>query len=148
MKTLILALCLLTQISYAHDDGHGPKLGDQPKFGGKVTAAINKKEVKKGRDATMLYKGELTKTGQNMVRIYLYNKKMKPLKLENVGDAYAEVIYKDRETRKWTKKKFDLEKKNGSFEGKIPGNPRRPFNIDVTIKHDEKNLFMAFDNLH
>lgn len=148
MKKLILMTALISQLVYAHDDGHGPKLGDQPEYGGKVTAVIDKDEVDKGTKAELLYKAELTKNNQNVVRVYLYDKKMKSLKLDDVSEAYAELISKDKETQKWKKTKFSLEQERGSFSGKIPGTPQRPFNIDVTLKRGDQALFMAFDNLN
>ena len=87
MKKLIFLITLMTASAYAHDGGHGPKLGDQPKYGGKVAAVINKKEVKKGTDAKLLYKAELTKNSQNIIRVYMYNTKMKLMNLNNLKNA-------------------------------------------------------------
>lgn len=149
MKYLILALMLLvTQGVLAHDEGHGPKLGDQPKFGGKVAAVINKDEVSKGTKAELLFKAELTKNSQNVVRVYLYDKDMKPLKDQEANSATGELQFKDRKTKKWQSHEFTLNLKDGFFEGNLPTKPRRPFNIDVTISGKDKKLFMAFDNLN
>ncbi|MCB0362951.1 MAG: hypothetical protein KDD35_09515 [Bdellovibrionales bacterium] len=148
MKLLTITLLLAGHFAFAHDEGHGPKLGDQPKFGGKVVAVINKDEVSKGTKATMLYKAELTKTNQNVVRVYLYDKEMKPMKVEEFGAAKGELQFKDRKTKKWSGHEFKFEKKDGFYEGKLPTEPRKPFNVDVTLKQMEKNLFMAFDGLN
>lgn len=149
MKQLIFALALVaSQGALAHDEGHGPKLGDQPKFGGNVAAVINKEEVSKGTKAELLYKAELTKNNQNVVRVYLYDKEMKPLKEQEFSSAAGELQFKDRKTKKWEGHDFTLEKKDGYFEGKLPTSPRRPFNIDITIPAKDKKLFMAFDNLN
>ena len=147
-KLTIIGLLMLSQFAFAHDEGHGPKLGDQPKFGGKVAAVIDKKEIKKGTDAEMLYKAELTKNTSNVVRVYMYDKKMSPITIKEFGSAAAEHQYKDRKTRKWVSKSFKLEKKKGYYEGSLNTKPRRPFNIDVTINNKNKKLFMAFDNLN
>lgn len=148
MKFLTIVLLLAGQVAFAHDEGHGPKLGDQPKFGGKVAAVINKNEVSKGTKAAMLYKAELTKNNQNIIRVYLYDKKMKPLKIEDLGTAAGELLFKNRKTRKMSSHDFEFKKKDGFYEGKLPTKPRRPFNIDVTLKQKDKNLFMAFDGLN
>ncbi len=148
MKKLIFLITLMTASAYAHDGGHGPKLGDQPKYGGKVAAVINKKEVKKGTDAKLLYKAELTKNSQNIIRVYMYNTKMKLMNLNNLKNAKADLIFKDRKTKKWKAETFNLEKKDDFYQGKLPVQPRRPFNIDVTVNAEGKDLFMAFDNLN
>jgi hypothetical protein len=146
MLTVVVPM-LMAGNAWAHDDGHGPKLGDQPKFGGAVTAVINHKEVEAGRDAKLLYKAELTKNSSGMVRVYFYDKNMKPVELEAFTDAEGQLLYKDRKTRKGASKSFDLEKKGNHFEGKMPLKPMPPFNIDVTVKKGDRKLFMAFDNL-
>ena len=149
MKTVLITIALLmSQMVLAHDEGHGPKLVDQPKFGGKVAAVIDKSEIKKGTKATLLYKAELTKNNQNVVRIYLYDKDMKPLTLESFKDASVELQFKDKKTKKWGSHEFKLEKKDNAYVGKLPKSPRRPFNIDVNIDENAKTLFMAFDNLN
>jgi len=147
-KVLIITALLMSQLVQAHDEGHGPKLVDQPKFGGKIAAVINKVEVKKGTKAKLLYKAELTKNNQNMVRVYLYDKDMKPLTLESFKSAKAQLQFKDRKTKKWDSFDFNLDKKENAFVGKLPQSPRRPFNIDVSINGKDKKLFMAFDNLN
>lgn len=148
MKLLTIVFVLVGHLAFAHDEGHGPKLGDQPKFGGKVVAVINKNEVSKGTKATMLYKAELTKNNQNVVRVYLYDKSMKPMTVDGFGSGEGELQFKDRKTRKWISHEFKFEKKDGFYEGKLSAKPRRPFNIDVTLKQKDKKLFMAFDSLN
>lgn len=149
MKSLLLSLTLLVStVALAHDEGHGPKLGDQPKYGGKVAAVISKSEVNKGTKAEMRYKAELTKTNDGTIRVYLYDKKMNLLPLQEFASATGELLFKDRKTKKWTAHEFKFSKKDKSFEGKLPTQPRRPFNIDVTLKKGDKDLFIAFDNLN
>lgn len=148
MKFLTIAFLLMSRMVFAHDEGHGPKLGDQPKFGGKVTAVIDRQEVNKGAKAAMLYKAELTKTGDNVVRVYLYDQAMKPLSIADLGASEGELLFKDKKTKKMASHAFKFEKKDGFYEGKLPTEPRRPFNVDVTIKEKDKTLFMAFDGLN
>ncbi len=148
MKTILFVILLIGNLSYAHDEGHGPKLGDQPKFGGNVAAVIDKTEIKKGTKAKMLYKAELTKSNKNVVRVYLYDKDMKPLKLDDFKKATGELLFKDRKTKKMTTHEFAFTKKGDHFEGSLPTKPRRPFNVDVSIGQESKTLFIAFDNLN
>ena len=149
MKKLLIILTIISaSFANAHDEGHGPKLGDQPKFGGKVAAVIDKSEIKKGTKAKMLYKAELTKNNKNVVRVYLYDKDMKPIKPDSFKEASGELQFKDRKTKKWGSHEISFTKKDGFFEGTLPTNPRRPFNIDVSIGAKDKTLFMAFDNLN
>jgi hypothetical protein len=149
MKCLlsILVSVFVTAQAFAHDEGHGPKLGDQPKFGGLVSAVIDHLEVDKGRDAKLLYKAELTKNAQGTVRVYFYDNTMKPVSIGDFGSASADLIHKDRKTKKWISKSFKLEKKGDFYEGKLPLKPRPPFNVDVKVDSKAKKLFMAFDNL-
>lgn len=149
MKVFVIsAFLVISALSFAHDEGHGPKLGDQPKFGGRVAAVIDKKEVRKGTSAELLYKAELTKNNKNVVRVYLYDKEMNPLKLDGFKGAKGELQFKDRKTKKWKSREFKFEKKDDAFEGELPTDPRKPFNIDVSVEAGDKTLFMAFDNLN
>lgn len=147
MKSILIILAV-GLFSFAHDDGHGPKLGDQPKFGGKVSAVIDKAEINKGTKAKMLYKAELTKNNKNFIRVYLYDDKMKPLDIASLGDSSGALMFKDRKTKKWVNHKFNLKKEKDHYSGQLPTKPRRPFSVDVTIKEKGKSLFMAFDNLN
>lgn len=149
--TKIIATLLISSLTFAHDEGHGPKLGDQPKFSGKVAAVINKKEINKGTKATMLYKAELTKNAKNVIRVYFYDKKMTLMKLDGITSASGELLFKSRDRKKMENHKFKLkkvvEKNTEFFEGTLPTKPRRPFNVDVTLDEKDKKLFIAFDGL-
>ena len=144
----LLSLALCSVSAYAHDDGHGPKLGDQPKFGGLVAAVIDYLEVNKGREAKLLYKAELTKNAKGVVRVYFYDNTMKPISIDGFNAATADLIHKDRKSKKWITKSFKLEKKGDFYEGNLPLKPRPPFNVDVKVDSKDKKLFMAFDNLN
>ena len=149
MKCLlaILVLTFLSVNALAHDEGHGPKLGDQPKFGGLVAAVIDHLEVDKGRKAELLYKAELTKNAKGVVRVYFYDNAMKPISIDGFKAGVADLIHKDKTSKKWISKSFKLEKKGDFYEGTLPLKPRPPFNIDVKVDSKGKRLFMAFDNL-
>ena len=143
-----LAPLLITTSLMAHDEGHGPKLGDQPKFGGAVTAVIKESEVEEGRKAKLLYKAELTKNAQGIVRLYFYDTEMKPVAVKGFANGEGVLLYKKGGSKKYDQLSFPLEKKDKHFEGKLPLKPRPPFNIDVKINEGGKKLFMAFDNLN
>lgn len=143
----LISSMILTISVLAHDEGHGPKLGDQPKYGGKVTAVINYKDVEKGRKATLLYKAELTKNSNGLVRLYFYDKNMRLLDTSKFAKASATLFTKDSKSKKKIKKEFTLDKKQKNFEGNLPLKPRPPFNIEININKENEKLFMAFDNL-
>lgn len=144
-KLLSTLLTLITLTTLAHDEGHGPAIKDESIHGGKVTAIILEKDVKKGRAAKMLYKGELVYDSRKTnIKLYLYNEKMKPLDLSKFkAEAKAVLIERGKE------KEFKLTKdKSGEFfSGQRPKNKRVPFNIDVFPKKGKQNLFGAFDGL-
>lgn len=149
-----LVFILLSQFFFgsfvlAHDEGHGPKLGDQPKYGGTVTAVIDYAELDNGREAKLLYKAELTKNAGGLIRVYFYDKDMKPVSVEPFDSVSGELIYRDRKAKKSAQKNISMKKKKGHFEGKLPIKPQPPFNIDVKVRRKDngKILFMAFDNL-
>lgn len=132
--------------SFAHDGGHGPKLTDQGQQGGVMASVIDKKDLKLGAKASVLYKGELVRSEDGTVRVYLYNKDMSPLdlsKLDGVGKGIVETEKKG----KYTKVPFDLKQEDGTFSGTAPKPTVKPFNIDVTLKEGERELLVAFDNL-
>ncbi len=147
MKSLILASALLLSFSsYAHDEGHGPKLSDSGKQGGIVSPVISANEASKGAKANLLYKAELVRSEDGTVRVYFYDKDMKPLdlsKLEKSAKGYLEF----KKNKKWTKNEFALSQADGAFTAKVPKSPSKPFNIDVVVKEGDKELLSAFDNL-
>lgn len=147
MRKLIIALALcFAGTTFAHDEGHGPKLSDTGNFGGLVSAVVLKADAKKGAKADLVHKAELVRSGDGTVRIYLYDKQMKALGMkgfEPKGSASMGAKVKG----KWKDTEFPLELKDNSFTGKMPIVEARPYNIDVTVKQDGKELLSAFDNL-
>lgn len=147
MKTLLLMLALcFAPTAFTHDEGHGPKLADAGKYGGLVAAVISKTDAKKGASATLIYKAELVRSADGTTRVYLYNSIMKPLDLkgfETTGTASLSTKVKG----KWKDFEFPLELKNGVFMGTMPKPEGKPYNIDILLKQDGKELLSAFDNL-
>lgn len=143
---IILLSVLLGAFALAHDEGHGPKLTDVGKYGGVVSPVIDAKETNLGAKANLVYKAELVRMEDTGVKLYLYDKEMKPLdptRFTNTAKAVVEVMKK----KKATKTPFELTLTDGAFLGTYPKPSSRPFNIDVTVKEGAKELLVAFDNL-
>lgn len=146
MKLLMITMTLLTSVfTFAHDEGHGPALKDDSLNGGKVTAIILESEVKKGRAAKMLYKGELVHNSRKLeVKLYIYSQNMKPLDLSKFSKTVKGVQIERRSEKPFT---LTLDKSGKFFVGTRPKNKRVPFNIDVFVTEGDKKLFGAFDGL-
>lgn len=145
-KTIVtLAMCLAATV-YAHDEGHGPKLADTGKFGGLVSSVVSKTDIKKGAGAVLVHKAELVRSTDGNVRIYLYDAQMKPLDLKGF-EAKSSANLGSKVKGKWKDSTFPIELKDNSFTGKMPKVESRPYNIEVTLKQDGKELISAFENL-
>lgn len=147
MKNTImaLALCLCLQ-SQAHDEGHGPKISDTGKYGGLVSSVILKSDSKKGAKAALVHKAELVRTSDGMAQVYLYDSEMKPLDLTGF-DTKGSAILGTKIKGKWKNADFKLELKDKAFVGTLPKIQGRPYDIDITLKHNNTELLTAFDNL-
>ena len=138
MKQLILiSLALIGALSMAHDEGHGPKLSDSPKLGGKVAPVIVASEAPKGLKAPLIYKAELVRGEDDVVKVYLYDKEMTLLpatqlsQFETTATATVEHLKKGKIAKT---SKFSLDLKNGVFEGKLAEKPKtQTFNVDVKM---------------
>jgi len=147
MKRVTLTLTLVMSImSFAHDQGHGPKLSDSGKYGGSISGVILKTEVNKGSSATLVHKAELVRSADGVVRVYLYDKKMKPLDL-NRFDLKARASLVSKVKGKLTESLFTLEQKETAFVGKMPNAASKPYSIDIIFKEGRYELLTAFDNL-
>lgn len=130
----------------AHDEGHGPKLTDAGKMGGVLTAVVLAKDAKLGTKAELVYKAELTRAEDGTVRVYLYDKDMKPMSGAALPKK-AKAVLQSKKGKKWTSVAFPLKATAAGFEGKAPKPAGRPFNIDVTFTEDKRELLAAFDGL-
>ncbi len=143
---MILVLVMVGQSVWAHDEGHGPKITDTAKQGGVLAPVIDAKETKKGTNANIIYKAELTRTSDGTVSVFLYSQDMKPLDLKGFESKAKGVLEIERK-KKYTRTPFVLNLKSGAFVGKAPKARSKPFNIDVTLKESGKDLLVAFENL-
>ncbi|CAN5415569.1 hypothetical protein BH10BDE1_BH10BDE1_27810 [soil metagenome] len=147
MKKLILTLALsLTAIAQAHDEGHGPKLADSGKYGGLVSAVVLKSDAGKGASAPIVHKAELVRSADGTTRVYLYDAAMKPLDSKGF-DPNGTASLAAKVKGKWKSVTFPLNLKDKSFLGTMPKPEAKPYNIDITLKQDGKELLSAFDNL-
>ncbi len=147
MKHIIVTiLAVFSSIAIAHDEGHGPKVADTGKYGGLVSAVVAKADAKLGAKAPLIHKAELVRGADGTVRIYLYDTNMKTLDLtgfDTKGSATLSALVK----KKYKDTDFKLDLKNDSFIGKMPKPAGKPYNIDITVKQNGKELLSAFDNL-
>lgn len=146
MKKFAMLLVVLCLNVFAHDEGHGPKLKDVGKRGGRVTSVIMAKDASKGTAAELVYKGEIVRSKDGVVKIYFYDKSMNPLK----GDSFtktAKATLISGKHGKFETKDFDLTFVTDHFEGTTPKPIPRRYNIDVKVTEGEKELLAAFDNL-
>lgn len=137
---------MLAGLALAHDEGHGPKLTDQPKMGGVLTGVVAAKDAKLGPKAALVYKAEMVRSEDGTVRVYLYDKDLNPLDLAKFEREAAGTL-EDLRKKKPFLIKFKLALVDGAFTGKAPKASKKPFNIDVTLKEGERKLLAAFDNL-
>lgn len=147
MKSILIATSfVLASHALAHDEGHGPKLADTGKYGGVVSAVVKKADAGQGAKAALVHKAELSRSSNGTVRVYLYDKDLKPLDLK-AFDAKGSAMLAAKVKGKWKKMSFPLERKDNSFVGKMPKPGGKPYNIDVTVKESGTELLSAFDNL-
>lgn len=146
MKLLMsIVLCLSVLNVFAHDEGHGPALKDESLYGGKISAIINADEVKLGRKAKMLYKGELVHESRKQdVKVYVYDQNMKAIDLKDLAKKIDAVQIERNKEQKF---ELTLDESGKFYKGQRPKNKRVPFNIDIRVKKGEQTLFGAFDGL-
>lgn len=158
MKKLIItsAMALLVSASgFAHDGGHGPKVTDIGKHGGKITAVIAKKDQELGPKAKMYHKAELVRvkdgSGKIGFRFYVYDKAMKPLPTDKLSLKASGIVayWKKTPGKKLDKEKdgivkpfmMDLKKKY-YLTMKLPKADVKKVFMDITF-HDGKQEVMA-----
>jgi len=130
----------------AHDEGHGPRLSDAGKMGGVIAAVIEAKNAGLGPKARLIYKAELVRLEDGTVRIYLYDKDMRPLKLDKFAKT-AKALIETHKNKKISTLPFSLKLEGNAFIGKAPKPPKKPFNIDAVFQEEKLKLLAAFDNL-
>ncbi|MEY4615343.1 MAG: hypothetical protein RJB66_303 [Pseudomonadota bacterium] len=146
-RLILSAILLMFSLnSLGHDEGHGPKITDTGRFGGLLSAVVAKAEASKGKHAALVLKAELVRTGDGLVRLYLYGPNMESLDLKTFNQI-AKAVVASKTKGKWVDVPFELTLKEKSFEGQLPKFEGRPFNIDISLKKNDRELLTAFDNL-
>ena len=147
---VVTGLCVFINSGvFGHDEGHGPKLTDQSKYGGVIAPVIKSSEAKLGRHAVLVYKAELLRRENGFIEVYFYDQAMKPLNLtgfEATGQAVLE-IKKNKKNKEWITTPFELTRVKNHFQAKLPAVSRKPYNIDVRVKKGKVEFLAAFDNL-
>lgn len=147
LRAFFVAACLASSIpALAHDEGHGPKLSDTGKFGGLVSAVVEKKDANLGGKAKLQYKAELVRSPDGKVQIYVYDAEMKPTDA-STWDKKVKVTMASEKKGKWQSKDFDVTYDGKAFSGQMPEVIGKPFNLDFVFKSKDKELLSAFDNL-
>ena len=146
IKSLLISAVLFASIpALAHDEGHGPKLSDTGKFGGLVSAIVEKKDAGLGAKAKLQYKAELVRSPEGKVQIYVYDAEMKPVDAATWGKkltATADPLKKGSKA-----KTFEATFDGKAFVGQIPEGLTKPFNLDFVFTDKGRELLSAFDNL-
>ncbi len=147
MKAILVTAGLMMSLpSFAHDEGHGPKLADTGKFGGLVSAIVEKKDAKLGPKAPLVYKAELVRSPDGKVQVFLYDATMKPVDA-STWDKTGKVSMATQKKGKWISKNFTVTYDGKAFTGQMPELLGKPFNLDFVLKDKDKELLSAFDNL-
>jgi hypothetical protein len=151
----LFAVFALSNLAVAHDEGHGPKVNDQPEHGGKVVAVVLASEASKHAGAKLVHKAELEIKSDEAAQVYLYadtpsaDGKLVPLKLDGFAkEAKGKLFFKKSpKDKKPTSKDFKLtlDEATGSYKGTMPAHGK-PFDFDFTVKGGGKELLAAFDN--
>lgn len=146
MKSLITLLLCLSLSIFAHDEGHGPKLKDVGRRGGRVTAVVLAKDFGMGAKAPLIHKSEIIRSKDGTVKVFFYDQNMGPLKLDSFAKTAKATLISGK-AGKETEKNFDLTFNTDHFVGKAPKADSRRYNIDVKVMEGDKELLAAFDNL-
>lgn len=146
MKLMVLiSVYLFSLTSFCHE-GHGEMPTGPAKFGGMLGNVVleTKGHDHKGHDHRPLLKAEIVRSEDGTVRLYIYDLKMNQLKTDTFT-SQASATVDNRRAR--TKDKFVLKAMGEHFQGTMPKQKKRPFDIYVTLTRGKEQLFVAFDNL-
>jgi len=147
-KVTLLTVCVMMSwgIAQAHDEGHGPKLADSGKYGGLISAVVNRNDAKLGGKATLVYKAELVRSADGTVRVYLYDQTLQPLKMDAL-EKKGKGIMGAKKKGKFTTQEFEVTLEGNTFTGKMPTPFGKPYNLDFELNEKDRGLLTAFDNL-
>ena len=138
MKAFALSVLLVSSMSFAHDEGHGPKVIESAKRGGVLASVVNTKTKK------MAYKAELVRTGE-LARVYVYDNELKSVDLAALGKTAKGQLESKR--KKSAKQSFELKLAKGVFEGNLPKAKSKPFDVEVVFNGKGGAYQAVFKNL-
>jgi hypothetical protein len=146
-KLVFVSSLLCSFVALAHDEGHGPKVTDQPLQGGMVMPVIDKKEAAKGASAALVYKAELVRKEDGTAHLYVYDSSMKALSPDAFVKEAKAKIGPMRKNPKWKSEEMKFSFIDGAFVGKLPKIKVKPYYIDITLTEAKRELLTAFENL-
>jgi hypothetical protein len=146
-KKIVLsaALAMSSVVAFAHDEGHGPKIRNQGKYGGRLSSVIFKKDANNS-SAKAEYAAELTSSSDGTLRLYLYDTKLQPVSL-SPKQVTGNASYKSKETRKSTTSKIDFKQNGDSFESKLPADIDGTVSLEVDIATKNGDYMAAFPRI-
>lgn len=146
IKIILLAVFFASATPVlAHDEGHGP-ITDAGNYGGVITVVVESKGAPKGTEMPLVYQAELTRSEDGTVRVYVYDKIMKPFLSESLGKTANALVISPKDGKE-IKTPFTLILEGTAFVGMAPKPAGKPFRIDVTFKAGDKEFLASFHNL-
>ena len=146
MKTLLFLLLIATNITYAHEGGHGPTSNDTGKFGGIMANVLDEADFNKGLKNKVYYKAELVRSENNEVFLYLYDHHMHLVNITKFN-ANVQGFVEYKKDNKFERIPFALSAQKKHFKGHIQEIIRRPFNLDFIVTEGNKKFITSFENL-
>lgn len=145
MKIIILGLFAVFSFHLVAHEGHGDVPTDPSKYGGQLGSIVDEVKVeKKIKDNPPLFKGELLRSENGSVRLYVFSNDMKPIDMASLADQASGKIVN---TKNKISLNFSLEKKADHYLGKLPKISKRPFDLFISLRKGPQKLFIGFDNL-
>lgn len=145
MKTLLIIFGLVSQSVFAHEGHHEQKHSGVGKFGGVMTPVTHPEDVWKGTKSE-IDTVELVRSADGTVRLYLYSIDKKKSDVKKLAPkAMASIVIKIKGQDKATS--FDVALADGVYIGKMPKPSKKPFDLVVTFKQDDKPITAEFHDL-
>ncbi len=142
---LSAALVLFSVTAFGHDEGHGPKIKNQGKYGGRMSSVIFKKDAS-NKHAKAQYAAEMTSSADGTLRLYFYDTKLQPASI-SVKQVTGNASYKSKDTRKSTTSKIEFKQNGSSFDSKLPADIGGTVSLEVDIATKDGEYMAAFPRI-